>query len=111
MVLYYLKDSGTVNMTANSFGVSICTVTCSIREVCQAIKEHLCNKYIHLPKDQSSLEKLIAGWEQKTGFPMVLGAIDDTHIPIMQPIINSQDYEIYNYIFFLKQEFVFLGES
>ena len=66
-----------------------------MESVCQAIKEHLCNKYIHLPKDQSSLEKLIAGWEQKTGFPMVLGAIDDTHIPIMQPIINSQDYFSY----------------
>ena len=29
-------------------------------------------------------------WEQKTGFPMVVGAVDGTHIPIMQPYHNSQ---------------------
>ena len=36
-----------------------------------------------------------ADWEQKTGFPMVVGAVDGTHIPIMQPHRNSQDYYSY----------------
>lgn len=82
-------------MTANTFGVSVCTVTKIVRQVCQAIKDHLLPKYISLPKDKNALEKVIAGWEQKTGFPMVLGAVDGTHIPIMQPYINSQDYFSY----------------
>ena len=49
-------------------------------------------KYIQLPSDVPSLERLVAGWEQKTGFPMVFGAVDGTHFPIMQPYLNSQDF-------------------
>ena len=62
MVLYYLKDTGTFNMTANTFGVSVCTVTSIVRQVCQAIMDHLSNRYIHLLKDITSLETTIAGW-------------------------------------------------
>ena len=42
--------------------------------------------------DVDFLEELQAGWEQSYGFPMVLGAVDETLIPIKQPYINSQDY-------------------
>lgn len=82
-------------MTANTFGVVVPTVTVKIRTVCYAISKHLLPKYIHLPQDEPTLERLIAGWEQKTGFPMVVGAVDGTHIPIMQPYCNSQDYYSY----------------
>lgn len=51
--------------------------------------------YIQLPADVLSLERLVVCWKQKTGFPMVLGAVDGTHIPIMQPYVNSQDYFSY----------------
>ena len=82
-------------MTANSFGVAVPTVSVVIRRVCYSVSEHLLPKYIHFPQDEPSLERLIAGWEQKTGFPMVVGAVDGTHIPIMQPYRNSQDYYSY----------------
>lgn len=82
-------------MTANTFGVAIPTVTVTVRTVCYAINEHLLPDYIHMPKDVPSLERLIAAWEQKTGFPMVVGAVDGTHIPIVQPYLNSQDYYSY----------------
>ena len=82
-------------MTANSFGVAVPTVSVVIRRVCYSISEHLLPKYIHFPQDEPSLERLIAGWEQKTGFPMVVGTVDGTHIPIMQPYRNSQDYYSY----------------
>ena len=82
-------------MTANAFGVAIPTVTVTVRTVCYAINEHLLPDYIHMPKDVPSLERLIAAWEQKTGFPMVVGTVDGTHIPIMQPYLNSQDYYSY----------------
>ena len=48
-------------MTTNSFGVVGPTVTVTIRTVCYAISEHLLPKYIHLPQDKPSLERLI-GW-------------------------------------------------
>ena len=82
-------------MTANAFGVAIPTVTVVVRQVCCTIKEHLAADYIQLPADVPSLERLVACWKQKTGFPMVLGAVDGTHIPIMQPYVNSQDYFSY----------------
>ena len=82
-------------MTANAFGVAVSTVTKIVREVCIAIREHLTPEYIKMPKDMESMERLIAGWEQATGFPMVVGAVDGTHIPILQPYINSQDYYSY----------------
>ena len=52
-------------------------------------------RYIDLPKDVPSVERLVAGWEQHTGFPMVFGAVDGTHIPITQPYITAQDYFSY----------------
>ena len=41
LVIYYLKDQGSLRMTANTFGVSISTVSLSLRMVCNAIAEHL----------------------------------------------------------------------
>ena len=63
-------------MITNSFGVAVSTVTVTIRSVCYAISEHLLPKYIYLSQDEPSLERLIAGWEQKTRFPVVVGAVD-----------------------------------
>ena len=34
MTLYYLKDQGSLRMTANSFGVAICTLSVVLRKVC-----------------------------------------------------------------------------
>ena len=95
-------------MTANSFGVSIPAVTCTVRKVCCAIREHLAATYLHMPKDVPSLECLIAGWQQHTGFPMVVGAVDGTHIPIMQPYINSQDYFAYKVFVTIKANLLML---
>ena len=91
----YIKDKGSVLMTANTFGVAIPTVTVVVHQVCCAINEHLLPDYLCIPNDVPSPERLIAGWEQKTGFPMVIGAVDGTHIPIMEPYVNSQDYFAY----------------
>ena len=82
-------------MTANTFGVSVPTVTTTVRKVCNAIGEHLWASYIHLPKDVPSLERLVTGWQQRTGFSIILDEVDGTHISIMQPYIDSQDYYSY----------------
>ena len=48
--LYYLKDKGSLTMTANNFGVAINTVSSVIYEVCLAICQNLGPQYIRLPK-------------------------------------------------------------
>ena len=47
--LYYLKDTGSMWMTANTFGIHQCTVSKVVLEVCNAIAKHLGPEYIHLP--------------------------------------------------------------
>lgn len=82
-------------MTANAFGVAVPTVTKIVREVCRAIREHLTTEYIKMPKDMDSMKRLVAGWQQTNGLPMVVGAMDGTHIAVIQPYINSQEYYSY----------------
>ena len=37
MTLNYLKDQGLLRMASNLFGVAPCTLSCTIRKVCDAI--------------------------------------------------------------------------
>ena len=46
MTLYYLKDTGSLGMTANIFGVAIPTATAIIYEVCSEISTLLRPKYL-----------------------------------------------------------------
>ena len=86
MVLYYLKDQGSFRMTANTFGVSIATVSSSLRIVCKAINEELGPRLIKFPSTVDELKAASALFESKFGFPQAVGCADGTHIPIKQPI-------------------------
>ena len=55
ITLYYLKDTGSLAMTANSFGIAICTASAVISEVCKAISKYLGPKYLYLPKNQTEM--------------------------------------------------------
>ena len=44
--LYYLKDHGSLRMTANTFGVAKSTVSKSIKTVCTLICDHLGPKLV-----------------------------------------------------------------
>ena len=82
-------------MTANHFEVANCTASEVIFEVCSAICSVLGPSYFHLPCDQKEMKMKVAEFEAKFGMVQAFGAIDGTHIPIMAPPTNSQDY--YNY--------------
>ena len=47
MVLYYLKDTGSLLMSANGFGVHRCTVFKTFVSVCEAISEILGSQNSH----------------------------------------------------------------
>ena len=49
LVLCYLRDQGSLRMMANTFDVSISTVSLSLRMVCYAIAKHLGPLYIKFP--------------------------------------------------------------
>ena len=95
MTLYFLKDQGSLIMTANAFGVAHCTVSVVVRKVCDLITYVLGAKYIQLPTTDQEMKDLIDGMENKYGFPQVFGCVDGTHIPIAQPCENPHDYFSY----------------
>lgn len=95
MSLYYLKDQGSLRMTSNIFGVAPSTLSHTIRRVCLAISNVLGPQLIKFPATKDGLETLMLNFQKKFGFPMVVGCIDGTHIPIRQPNENPHDYFCY----------------
>ena len=91
LTLYYLKDTGSLRMVANQFGIAKSTASLTIRQVCSAINEILGPRLIKFPSLREEVEATMAGFKRKFGFPMVLGCIDGTHIPIQQPTENASD--------------------
>ena len=79
-------------MTANHFGVANCTASKVILEVCTAICSVLGPSYLHHPRDQEERKMKVVEFEAKFGMFQAFGVIDGTHIPIMSPSTNSQDY-------------------
>ena len=48
-VLYFLKDTGSMTMAANAFGIHQCTITNVVKEVCSAIVTYMVPTFIKLP--------------------------------------------------------------
>ncbi len=59
MTLYYLKDQGSHAMSANSFGVALCTVSVVVRKVCDVIATSLGLQYIKLPSTPEEMQELV----------------------------------------------------
>ncbi|XP_057293071.1 putative nuclease HARBI1 [Hydractinia symbiolongicarpus] len=106
VVLYFLKDTGSIWMTANSFGIHQCTVSKVVKEVCAAITMHLTPKLIKLPETSEEMYKKASEFELKYGMVQAFGCIDGTHIPIKTPGECSQDYFNYKQFFSLNVQAV-----
>lgn len=102
IALYYLKDTGSLNMTANSFGIAVCTASAVTIEVCKAISKYLGPRYIHLPKNKNDMRQKVSEFEAKFGMTQAFGCIDGTHVPIRRPTVDSQDYFCYKQYFSLS---------
>ena len=73
------------------FGLGGSTVGKIVLETCEATAQHFLQLYVHFPVDQA-LTQVIHGFDAKSGFPQVAGAIDGTRIPIIRPQENATDY-------------------
>ena len=97
--LYYLKDTGSLSMTVNTFGVHTSTASKVIREVCSAITHKLGPKYVKLPQSEDEMVEKAAEFLSKYGMHQAFGCIDGTHVPILRPVEHSQDYFSYKQYF------------
>ena len=93
-------------MTANAFGIHVSTASRTIHLVCEAISSKLGPKYLKLPENQDEMRKKISEFEVQFGMPQAFGCIDGTHIPILRPSENSQDYFCYKMFFSLNVQAV-----
>ena len=54
-VLYFLKDTGSMNMTTNTFGLHQCALTKAVKEVCSVIVTYIVTKRIKLLNSQDEI--------------------------------------------------------
>ena len=52
-------------------------------------------KFIHLPRSQESMQRMVSEFEAKFVMHQAFGCVDGTHIPIKCPAENSQDFFCY----------------
>ena len=102
VTLYYLKDKGSLRMTANAFGIQVCTASKIIHQVCREIAMKLGPELIRLPQNKEEMMEKASEFEVKFGMPQAFGCIDGTHIQLKRPIKNSQDYFCYKMYFSLN---------
>ena len=82
-------------MTANTFGVALCTTFVVIRKVCYVLAYRCGPKYIKMPTTEQEMLVIVNKMESKHGFPQAFGCVDGTHIPILSPSENPHDYFSY----------------
>ena len=97
ITLHYLKDQGSMIMTANLFGIGRCTVGQVVYEICTIITNKLGPQFIQFPTEREDVLKAMAQFSNRFGFPQVVGCIDGTHIPIKEPVENAHDYVCYKF--------------
>ena len=77
--------------TSNLFGIGQLTVCNILHAVSEAIDENLLPKLIYLP-NEAEVQTFIREFEEISGFPQAVGAIDGCHIRIKAPLKDAEDY-------------------
>ena len=70
-----LKGTGSLAMTANTFGLAVSTVSKHIFEVCHVIAKNLGPKYMFLPRNKEEIREKAADLKQSLGYPKLLDAL------------------------------------
>ncbi|CAC5356321.1 unnamed protein product [Mytilus coruscus] len=91
IALRYLGHSGNIRLISDIFNVSDSTVITCRDRVISALAS-IKDEYICWPLDAASQANVSQKFEEKKGFPGVIGAIDGTHIQINAPKEHGQSY-------------------
>ena len=65
VAFYYLKDTGSIWMTANTVGIHQCTISKVILQFWNAVTIHLGPKYFHLPRTVDEMQTTVAEFKTK----------------------------------------------
>ena len=105
-VLYFLKDTGSMTMTGNTFWIHQCTLSKVVKEVCSVIVTYMVPKLIKLSNSRDEILSKISEFEAKFGMTQAFECIDGTHIPLKASTVNSQDYYNYKQLYSLNVQVV-----
>ena len=88
LTLWRLATNADYRSISQLFGLGRSTACEIFHECCSIIAEKL------LPSNSlgEELKEIIEGFKSSWGFPQVVGAVDDSHIPITRPVHNQADY-------------------
>ncbi|XP_062571768.1 uncharacterized protein LOC134233782 [Saccostrea cucullata] len=90
MLLWYLGTQETVRSISDRFDVQESTLILHNRRLIDVFSD-LCKKFVKWPNNEEKQE-IMSEFEDFSGFPGVIGAIDGTHISITPPGENEADY-------------------
>ena len=79
ITLHYLKDQGSMRMTANVFGIARCTVGQVVQEICSVITKNLGPQLIKFPKSKEDVSACTADFLQRNS---------GTHLRVQQFYIS-----------------------
>ena len=68
MTLYYLRDQGSILMTANAFGVALCTVSVVVHIICYVLTNKCELNVIKLPTTEQEMMELVSKWRTNLVF-------------------------------------------
>ena len=83
--LHYICDKGRYRKTVHSFEISGASVSLIIRLASCSIVKYLSSDYRKVPKSPEEVEHSTSLFLETHGFSKCLGAIDETHIVVIEP--------------------------
>ena len=87
-----LATGNTLSMIGDLYGLGISTTSVIVRECCKAIKDHLLPIVIEKSTPENMKRRAVE-FESLHGIPYVIGAIDGSHIPIVEKVFIHAFYK------------------
>ena len=81
------------------YRVSEVSISRFIPEVCDAIIDNFMDEYMSLPDSEDKWLSIANEYEERWQFPNWVGALDEKHIPLINPCNSGSTY--FNYKIFL----------
>ena len=80
-----------LRMVGEVYGVAECTILRIVREFCKMVRLHLQKIFIQVP-NENKFRILAKEFERLHNIPKIIGAIDSSHIPVLAPVIDGENY-------------------
>lgn len=95
VAIYVLKSGCDASVAGDVFKIGRSTVVSMLHEFCKAVNQTLFHEMIQFPTSRDAKISAAKDFCERWQFPDTIGALDGTHIPILAPAVDPNDY--FNY--------------